>query len=110
MATTPPHEALYRCAGELIREARRIRGLTQSDLGGVVGLTRTSIVNIERGRQKILLHSLYEFAAALGVEPVALLPPALDVGPADIHIPDDLSMETRDFIMNALNSTTPRKA
>jgi transcriptional regulator with XRE-family HTH domain len=102
MAQSLPHEALYRRAGELIREARRSRGITQSDLGNAVGLTRTSIVNIERGRQKILLHSLFEFATALGVEPAALLPRVQDAGPPDIKIPDDLSLETRDFIMNAI--------
>jgi hypothetical protein len=38
-------------------------------------LKRTSIVNIECGRQAILIHSLYTFADALEVTPAQLFPP-----------------------------------
>jgi hypothetical protein len=40
----------------------------------MVGLSRTSIANIEAGRQKILLHQLLDLAAAVEVHPSALLP------------------------------------
>jgi transcriptional regulator with XRE-family HTH domain len=110
MASPSKHDELYRRAGELIREARRNRRLTQSDLGTAVGLTRTSIVNIERGRQKLLLHTLFEFADVLGVEPAALLPPKAANEPTDIRIPEDLSMETRDFIMEAIKPQKTRRA
>jgi len=43
-----------------------------------LGLSRTSITNIERGRQPIQLHTLYKIADVLGVEPTALLPVASD--------------------------------
>jgi transcriptional regulator with XRE-family HTH domain len=108
MASPSKHDELYRRAGELIREARRNRRLTQSDLGTAVGLTRTSIVNIERGRQKLLLHTLFEFADVLGVEPEALLPPKAANEPGDIRIPEDLSIETRDFIMEAIKPQKTR--
>jgi len=39
-----------------------------------VGLTRTSITNIERGIQHINLHQLYLLAAAVGLRPAQLLP------------------------------------
>lgn len=45
-----------------------------------LGLSRTSITNIERGRQPIQLHTLYKIADVLGVEPTALLPGASDGG------------------------------
>jgi len=48
--------------------------LTQDGLAKLVGLTRTSITNLEQGRQKCLLHTLSEIAAALQVEPAALIP------------------------------------
>jgi transcriptional regulator with XRE-family HTH domain len=48
--------------------------LTQQGLANLVSLTRTSITNVERGRQKFLLHTLAEIARALGVEPSSLLP------------------------------------
>jgi transcriptional regulator with XRE-family HTH domain len=39
-------------------------------------LSRTSITNIERGRQPVQLHTLYKIAALLDAEPTALLPGA----------------------------------
>lgn len=70
------HQALYEEVGRRIREARKRREppLTQEALGEMVSLTRTSITNVEKGRQKFLLHTLVDIAAALQVEPASLLP------------------------------------
>ena len=67
-------EDLYRGVGQRIRKIREERKLTQAELATIVSLTRTSITNIEQGRQKLLLHTLYDIAAALAVEPKDLLP------------------------------------
>ena len=48
--------------------------MSQTQLALTAGLTRTSVANIEGGRQKILLHTLVVFAEALGVEPGSLIP------------------------------------
>jgi DNA-binding XRE family transcriptional regulator len=48
--------------------------MTQDSLAKSVSLTRTSITNIEKGRQKILLHTLADIAAALSVNPADLIP------------------------------------
>src|SRR5712692_8889437 len=48
--------------------------LSQDALAKRVGLSRTSVTNIEKGRQQLPLHMLYSFADALGVEPASLLP------------------------------------
>ncbi len=62
--------------GRRIRSARMSIGMTQSQLGIKVGLTRTSITNLEAGRQRLPLHT---FAAieknALGVASGSLLAP-----------------------------------
>ena len=65
---------LYSEFGERVRKHRQRLGLSQEDLGMKVRLSRTSITNIERGRQKILLHQLFSLADALEVTPQALLP------------------------------------
>lgn len=39
-----------------------------------VGLSRTSITNIESGRQRLLLDHLYALAGAFGIEPGQLIP------------------------------------
>jgi transcriptional regulator with XRE-family HTH domain len=70
----PSQRALYREVGSKIREARERLGLTQQGLATEVSLSRTSITNIEQGRQTILVHQLVAFARALNLEAVALLP------------------------------------
>ncbi|MEW6227545.1 MAG: helix-turn-helix transcriptional regulator [Bacillota bacterium] len=60
--------------GRLIRNERDKRGFTQEALAKAVDLSRTSITNIELGRQRFPLHKLWEIARALGVETRVLLP------------------------------------
>lgn len=67
-------ELIYGEIGRRIREAREENKLTQEDLGKLVNLTRTSITNIERGKQKIPIDSLYYFAKILNVNVFSLLP------------------------------------
>lgn len=66
-------QLVYEDLGRNIRRARLLAGLTQEQLGRAVGLTRTSVNNIEHGRQKVLVHTLLELASACGVTPDALL-------------------------------------
>jgi transcriptional regulator with XRE-family HTH domain len=65
---------LYGRFGELFRKHREAKPLTQEQVSKMVGLSRTSIANIEAGRQKVLLHQLLDLAAAVEVHPSALLP------------------------------------
>jgi transcriptional regulator with XRE-family HTH domain len=54
--------------------ARRAGRITQEALASRASLTRTSIINIEKGRQQILLHTLVDIANALQVSPIELIP------------------------------------
>jgi transcriptional regulator with XRE-family HTH domain len=67
-------EPIYLDFGQRLRKARRQAKLTQEALGKRVGLSRTSITNIEQGNQHVGLHLLYGLAKAVGVRPVELLP------------------------------------
>lgn len=49
--------------------------MTQQDLATLVGLTRTSITNIEKGRQPIPIHTLAEIARHIKTDVPGLLPP-----------------------------------
>jgi putative transcriptional regulator len=50
-----------------VREVRMRRGLTQAELGQAVGLTRQSIIAIEKGRFTPSIHSVLMLARALEV-------------------------------------------
>lgn len=71
---TSGEDTLYSEIGRRIRAERESLGFHQSDVATCVGLTRTSMVNIEAGRQRLPLHTLYAIADALGVSIRCLLP------------------------------------
>lgn len=66
-------EGCYRMFGMKVQQTREVLGLTQAELSKRVGLTRTSVVNIEAGRQRILMHHVEKFATAFQVTPKVLL-------------------------------------
>ena len=59
--------------GRRIRAARTGK-ITQEKLGELVGLSRTSITNIECGRQRLLVDQLVDIADAIGVAVDTLMP------------------------------------
>ena len=67
-------DRLYRELGRRLRAARRDAELTQAVLAERVGVSRTSITNVEQGNQHVPIHVLYELARAVGVSPASLLP------------------------------------
>lgn len=66
-------EQLYKGLGQRLLRHRREAGRTQEQVAKDLGLQRTSITNIEQGRQRILVHQLFLLAAAVGVSPTQLL-------------------------------------
>ena len=73
-------------------------GLSPADLALAIGLTRTSISNIEKGRQGVPLYTFGKMLQVLKVQPGMLLPTA-DV-PSASPTPELLSLtqKDRDFI------------
>jgi transcriptional regulator with XRE-family HTH domain len=67
-------EVLYREFGLTLCAQRKRKHLSQEIFGAKVGLSRTSVTNVERGRQPVQLHQLYAFAEVLGIDPMKLLP------------------------------------
>jgi len=68
-------DQLYTFIGNQIRDQRKALGLTQGAVAARLELTRTSITNIEAGRQKLPIELLYQICAILDVEVQTLLPP-----------------------------------
>ncbi|MGM9476409.1 helix-turn-helix transcriptional regulator [Pedobacter sp. GSP4] len=71
--------ALVKHIGSKIKDERLKIGLNQNDLGEKIGLTRTSISNIEAGRQQPTLDILYQICYNLGKEIHFFLPTYNDV-------------------------------
>ena len=64
--------------GARLRSARVRQGLTQGRLGEMVGLHRTYVGELERGKRNVGLRTLADLAAALEVELPDLLPETSD--------------------------------
>lgn len=65
---------LYNNIGQRVRNQRKIVKMTQDQLAAKIGVTRTSITNIEAGTQKLSIYLLYSIAIALELEITAILP------------------------------------
>lgn len=61
--------------GERIKKARTKKGFDQGELASGMGLTRTSVVNIEKGRQSLTVENLLKACALLDCKAADLLPP-----------------------------------
>lgn len=75
-------EDIYRRLGRSIAQRRNELGLTQAAVAERLGLARASLANIERGRQKVLLHHVYLFVEVLHLRSISELLPDLDKQPA----------------------------
>jgi transcriptional regulator with XRE-family HTH domain len=98
---------LYKEVGRAIRDTRIRRKFTQADLASAVSLSRTSINNIEKGRQRFLLHTLYAVGQKLSVEPTELLPTVAATSSRDLEkkIPQGIPTNERVFIRNLVSSS-----
>ena len=64
---------VVRLFGENVRKERLARKLTQQDLAAKLGMERSYLSEMERGRRNPTIQALGRLADALGVEPWELL-------------------------------------
>ncbi len=107
-------EQLYREFGRLLRRRRKEAHLTQDDVASRVGLARTSITNIEQGRQHVSLHMVYELASAIGARPQDLLPEKNILLQQNLELERKLGKleqpeERKDWIRRLMSKTTPEE-
>ena len=95
---------LYAALGKRIRALRRQANLSQEDVAERVGLTRTSITNIERGRQQLQVHTLVAIAHTLGVRLDELL--LYEEEPAHGNNEAGLSPAEQEWINQVVAATT----
>lgn len=73
---TDEETAFYTEVGKRVTVHRTACGLTQAELAPKASLARSSIANLEAGRQAVPLYKLDEVARALGISVTSLLPGA----------------------------------
>lgn len=66
---------LYEFIGQAVRTRRTEAGFRQSDLAAASGVTRSTIANLETGRQQVPLEQLVSIARCLSVDYREFLPP-----------------------------------
>lgn len=64
--------------GDRIKKIRESRQLSRAELGELVGLDQNRVQQYENGRRKPKMDLLKKFAAALGVETIALMDPTTE--------------------------------
>lgn len=65
---------LYVALGNRIKNEREAQGYKQTSFAKQIGISRSSLVNIEKGRQRTPLHVLYSIAELLEINMMDLLP------------------------------------
>jgi transcriptional regulator with XRE-family HTH domain len=54
--------------GQQIREARKAKGMTQKELGALMGLSESVVNKYEAGKQNLSLETVQKVALALGMD------------------------------------------
>lgn len=70
--------ALYRVVASRVRTLRVQKNFTQADVAEALGVSRTSMTNLEKGRQRMPLDKLYILAYMLDVSVYDLLPERIE--------------------------------
>jgi transcriptional regulator with XRE-family HTH domain len=68
---------IYQYLGKRVKHYREQQNVTQEQLGIALGLSRTSITNIEAGRQRFNVELAYKIAETLDVNIGLLFPDAI---------------------------------
>jgi len=100
-------DEFYPELGSNIRKRRVAIGMTQSALAAKAGVKRTSIANMERGAQAILVHQLLNIAKALKVSSESLMPKGDQKPPPEpeVELSDDVQ-QLLDKLERPVRSTT----
>jgi transcriptional regulator with XRE-family HTH domain len=97
--------------GGRVRRARKEHGWNQADLAHAVDLARSSIANLEAGRQRPPVHIMLLIAQALDISVATLLPTSSELGALGTIQAPELNLEgqsssAHDFVTTAIRRAT----
>ncbi len=95
----PSSASFYAKLGLRIKKERINKHISQQRLAESVYLTRTSINNIEHGRQKILLDTFCRISSILEVTPADLLPSLNEINESlGVDVTQDIPEDIKKWI------------
>jgi len=75
------HQSVDELFGQVLRQFRRERGLSQEDLAFESGYHRTYISLLERGKKSPSLKTIFQLAIALNIQPSEIIDRIQKMGP-----------------------------
>jgi len=91
MPAHPLHDIDPKLLGARIRDAREGRGLTQQQMAERLGLSRTTVVALEKGERRLKPAELVEIAAVLGRNVSEILPSRVSAAESGAQLRGSLS-------------------
>ncbi len=85
MLTQSTIEYFYKRLGVLLKEERKRAEISQETLSDYLGLSRVSVVNIEKGKQKVQVHTLIEIIKFLKIPSEDFLEKLVNATNTDIN-------------------------
>lgn len=84
-------DQFYKELGDRIKTERLKRKISQEDLGDRLGLTRASVVNLEKGRHRPSIYQLIQIASLFSLDYTRLIP--FDMRNQDQPVSSDIDLE-----------------
>jgi transcriptional regulator with XRE-family HTH domain len=112
----PNVDKFYNDLGDLIKSERIKKNVTQDYLADELGLTRASVINLEKGRHRPSIYQLLVIAQCLKVDYVQLIPAILNSATNEPKLPpsdlgtvisdqEEIDNTSKDFILRFLSTT-----
>jgi transcriptional regulator with XRE-family HTH domain len=114
MPSISPVEPVYARFGRELQRLRKQRRLSQAALARLVDpsghrLSRSSIANIENGKQRVALHLFLELARALKVDARELLPALPQPVPPIVERTPNLTASEQDWLTRVVAKPQRRR-
>ncbi len=93
----------YQDMGERIRQARRLKRMTQSELAQAIGMSTSFVGHVERGNRVASIDTLVSICNALEVAPGKLLAASLQL--PETNLPGVMTPEERARVRKLLTLT-----
>ncbi len=109
MRQLPEIESFYSDLGEKIKVERLRQRISQEELANYIGLTRASIINLEKGRHRPSVYQIIQISTMFNIDYTKLIPLELNVNKGNTtneELKDKVlfTLDPNEFDKNAQNA------